>query len=386
METGSTAQIPNVLSRSICTLLPHIDEHCQATTCMNRYDNTDNLVRPSLDRNATGSPTLSHHEEVNEEDAIRIQSEMTTMQCLSASVDALPLRLEKGVEPSHRRRTYSQSTQDDLLQEEYQQDPVLHILAPDKRANSIANAALQPYSAADVYDELGGLYLHRWVDGQDECGKWYEAQIVGISPDNNKLVKLHYKGLTATFDDGEWVDLQSEPERVRVLHTFTKRPPNVDTFRSRTSSSPYFGQLVREKVLKVIDTENMQSNRENDEDRQDQWNVYQHFMKASEKMGAECIGMLRIEKNRKRNLLVYANLLSSMKHKNERYLFHGTAIDNVEPIIVNGFNRDYNRAARLGKGTYFAKSADFAAKYAKKDERWNAWALLACRCIVGKSG
>jgi len=291
-----------------------------------------------------------------------------------------------------------------------------------------------------------GLGMHRWVDFRDADGKWYEVQIAGISPNNDNIIKLrymNYKGCKSKY--GVWIDLEKNRERVRVLHTFTKRPPNVGTLATfeigtkcdcldsagkwceaqivqhsqsgelvqihyqgldckydewinRDSyrlaplhtttrfSLPYFGQLVEDNMLTVIDTENLQSNKENDGDRRQQWSVYERFMKASDKMGVECIAMLQIEQRRKQNLLIYENVVSTMENKQQRMLFHGTSFENVEKIIVNGFNRDFNIHARYGKGTYFAKSPRYAAKYAKKEGKSGALALLACRCIVGKSG
>ena len=76
-------------------------------------------------------------------------------------------------------------------------------------------------------DALGRIYLHRWIDCQDEHKKWYEAQIIALSPSSPHRIKIHYKGWQSKFDS--WIDLQSEPQRARPLHTFTRRPPSVGT-------------------------------------------------------------------------------------------------------------------------------------------------------------
>ena len=68
-------------------------------------------------------------------------------------------------------------------------------------------------------DDIGELFLNRWVDCQDSYHKWYEAQIIDSDNTNSNRFKFHYKGWNAKFDD--WVDISKEPERVRVLHTFT---------------------------------------------------------------------------------------------------------------------------------------------------------------------
>lgn len=83
---------------------------------------------------------------------------------------------------------------------------------------------------ADTEDSaygLGPIYLHRWIDCQDEYNKWYEAQIIALSSSSPHRIKVHYKGWKSKFDS--WIDLQSEPERARPLHTFTTRPPSVGT-------------------------------------------------------------------------------------------------------------------------------------------------------------
>eukprot|EP01084_Bolivina_argentea_P051984 95533_1 len=72
-------------------------------------------------------------------------------------------------------------------------------------------------------DELGAIYLNRWIDCQDEYHKWYEAQITEIDPNSDhRKIKVHYKGWKSKFDT--WIDLNNEPERARLLHTFTEKP------------------------------------------------------------------------------------------------------------------------------------------------------------------
>ena len=73
--------------------------------------------------------------------------------------------------------------------------------------------------------ELGQIYLNRWIDCQDEYNKWYEAQIIAIQPSNPKMIKVHYKGWKSKFDC--WIDLNNEPERARLLHTFTDQPTKL---------------------------------------------------------------------------------------------------------------------------------------------------------------
>ena len=68
-------------------------------------------------------------------------------------------------------------------------------------------------------DDIGPLFVNRWVDCQDSYHKWYEAQIVEIDRENKNRYKVHYKGWKTRFD--EWIDVSKDGERIRVLHTFT---------------------------------------------------------------------------------------------------------------------------------------------------------------------
>jgi len=78
----------------------------------------------------------------------------------------------------------------------------------------------------------------------------------------------------------------------------------------------------------------------------------------------------------------------------ERRLFHGTKCQNLSQIVENGFNRDFNRRARFGKGTYFSSMASESAKYCDSDQvvlrsknsstKVVARVMLFCRVIVGE--
>ena len=59
--------------------------------------------------------------------------------------------------------------------------------------------------------------------------------------------------------------------------------------------------------------------------------------------------MYKIKKNYARNLNIYQSLLKSMKYQRKDTLYHGTSFKNVEKIILNGFNRDFNIRSKFGK-------------------------------------
>merc|ERR1719229_1788924 len=73
----------------------------------------------------------------------------------------------------------------------------------------------------------------------------------------------------------------------------------------------------------------------------------------------------------------------------ERRLFHGTTSKNAAKIFRNGFNRDFNRNQRYGKGTYFSSLAAESARYCKRsassarNEQSGQFVMLFCRVITG---
>ena len=76
--------------------------------------------------------------------------------------------------------------------------------------------------------------------------------------------------------------------------------------------------------------------------------------------------------------------LNPIDNVNERWGWHGTAAENINSVLTNGFLRDYNNVSRFGKGTYFAKDAAYALqrKYAKPDANGVQHMLLA-RVLLG---
>merc|ERR1712242_39420 len=73
----------------------------------------------------------------------------------------------------------------------------------------------------------------------------------------------------------------------------------------------------------------------------------------------------------------------------ERRLFHGTKCQNLSQIVENGFNRDFNRRSRFGKGTYFSSMASESAKYCDSNRSHRTGSrrikvMLFCRVIVGE--
>ena len=74
----------------------------------------------------------------------------------------------------------------------------------------------------------------------------------------------------------------------------------------------------------------------------------------------------------------------NIKAKIERWLWHGTSMDNIEQICRQGFNRSYCRRAtsKYGKGVYFSTSFSYSQKFSPADNTGFCTALL-CRVLVG---
>lgn len=66
--------------------------------------------------------------------------------------------------------------------------------------------------------------------------------------------------------------------------------------------------------------------------------------------------------------VVYGAVRGTMEVQSERDLWHGTSLDCLRNITLNGFNRAYcgRHGMRLGQGTYFSSSADYSVRFCNK--------------------
>jgi len=66
---------------------------------------------------------------------------------------------------------------------------------------------------------------------------------------------------------------------------------------------------------------------------------------------------------------------------NEKLVWHGTDINNIDDIVKNGFDfRLARESGALGSGIYFAASACTSLSYIK-----NGYRMLLCRTVLGKT-
>ena len=96
------------------------------------------------------------------------------------------------------------------------------------------------------------------------------------------------------------------------------------------------------------------------------------------------LNIFKIEHNHKTKTDIFAAIKSTKQNKTEHMLYHGTPIENVEKIIYNGFDRDYNKRYVYGRGTYFASSPLLAMKYCTASNIKGNMAMLVCRVLVGE--
>jgi len=134
-------------------------------------------------------------------------------------------------------------------------------------------------------------------------------------------------------------------------------------------------------VIDVDDTENKYQ----EDDIEDINNINVAFWSTMNGYNVRIKYLLRIKEQYEQNMVVYKTILSMKQNKNEKMLFHGTSLENIQSIIYKGFNRDFNERSKYGKGSYFTNDASKALKYAKQSEKGRYFGILVCRVFVGES-
>eukprot|EP01084_Bolivina_argentea_P277646 474085_1 len=69
---------------------------------------------------------------------------------------------------------------------------------------------------------------------------------------------------------------------------------------------------------------------------------------------------------------------------NERELFHGTAENVMTLIAKEGFRKEFSSIAMFGKGTYFARDANYSMDYSYRNDN-GVYKMFLCRVICGES-
>jgi len=81
--------------------------------------------------------------------------------------------------------------------------------------------------------------------------------------------------------------------------------------------------------------------------------------------------------------VVYGAVRGTMESNEERLLWHGTSMDCVQNITLNGFNRAYcgRHGMKLGHGTYFSAAADYSMRFC--DRRRKQRFMFLAKVLVG---
>eukprot|EP00300_Choanocystis_sp_HF-7_P017036 c19619_g1_i1.p2 GENE.c19619_g1_i1~~c19619_g1_i1.p2 ORF type:complete len:228 (+),score=48.82 c19619_g1_i1:1145-1828(+) len=69
---------------------------------------------------------------------------------------------------------------------------------------------------------------------------------------------------------------------------------------------------------------------------------------------------------------------------NEKFVFHGTQEKFVSNICINGFLRDFNSVSYYGKGTYFARDAQYSVSYSPAGANGIS-TMFFVRILIGES-
>ena len=56
----------------------------------------------------------------------------------------------------------------------------------------------------------------------------------------------------------------------------------------------------------------------------------------------------------------------------------------MDKIKREGFRKEFNKTSAFGKGTYFAKNANYSINYSKQDKN-GIFKMFQCRVICGES-
>jgi len=68
----------------------------------------------------------------------------------------------------------------------------------------------------------------------------------------------------------------------------------------------------------------------------------------------------------------------------ELQVFHGTHANNINDIIINGFDPSKNRVSAYGIGSYFAKNASYSFNYMKSADTNDISYMFVANIFIGK--
>jgi len=111
--------------------------------------------------------------------------------------------------------------------------------------------------------------------------------------------------------------------------------------------------------------------------------VHVRSLFAAQVPGAPVRGIYRVENGGLG--VVYGAVRAAAVSKKERNLWHGTSLESVRNITLNGFNRAYcgRHGMKYGHGTYFSAAADYSVRFC--DRRQPQRVMFFAKVLVGES-
>jgi len=104
-------------------------------------------------------------------------------------------------------------------------------------------------------------------------------------------------------------------------------------------------------------------------------------MFACQVPGASLLGVYRVENAALS--AVYHTVKKTLANNEERNMWHGTSLECVQNIALNGFNRGYcgRHGLRLGHGTYFSVNANYSMRFC--DRRSSPRVMFLAKILAG---
>jgi hypothetical protein len=101
-----------------------------------------------------------------------------------------------------------------------------------------------------------------------------------------------------------------------------------------------------------------------------------------EKLNGNVLRLWRIQNLRlwRWYYLMKQEILQRSVDANEKLVWHGTDINNIDDIVSNGFDVRLARDGAIGQGIYFAASAGTSLSYVKNGDR-----MILCRVALGNT-
>eukprot|EP01084_Bolivina_argentea_P071328 129710_1 len=107
------------------------------------------------------------------------------------------------------------------------------------------------------------------------------------------------------------------------------------------------------------------------------------FMKSMSKYNAQILSIDKIKQSEINNK-IFDNILNIKSNPKWQYLYYGTSFEGAKKIIINGFNREYNKHTKYGYGTYLSSDASISSQHCIRYNKTTAvYCMLICKTLIG---